>query len=659
MGARNRTLGVVPGAADEPADGLTTRAHIGPDDGYRLVVLSRDRELIHSLRLVAFPNEVHAIWRETDLVPSLLAHQAAVILLDAAAVSRSIERITAGLKSQFPDVVLIVAGGPSDQNSLAAQIADGTVHRFLVKPVSPQRIKLFLDAAWRRRGQHTTHLDFTGTPLRAPLPPGPRTGGRRNGWLVVAIAATAALTAWLAFLKNRQPPAGATQAPTAPAPDTAGSSNGALLDSLLERGDTALGRGELDRAAELYREAQRISSSDPHVVEGLQQLVPKMLAAANAQLRDGHLQRAQQLTTEAWTLEPDSQEVAQQLAQLEGERQHGPAPAPALQPAKVAAAAHEAEMPKRTGKLAEYLRRAQEGMDQGGLLDPPQGSALYFNSQARALAPADPAVRRAQRQLLERVIEHARSALTASRPDDAERWIAAATGLGAPPDEVANLTREVQLDREAATASAMDRTASLFNERMSQGRILDPANDSAKFYLAQLLRGGPDKPSTQLARQLFQERTVLETQDAIRRQDYTSAQRWLAEAHDADAGPATLAALQRDIQAGVAMKAAAAPPAPQVQLQLTHFVEPAYPVRTFGPSFEPSQVKGTVNVQFTVDTDGTTTDLKIISAEPPGVFDRAAIAAVSKWRYVPPMQDGRPTQVRTHVRLIFQPAAGQ
>jgi protein TonB len=666
MALRNPGLRVVPNTAGEQPAKLSSATPITSAGGEHLLVLSRDQQLIDTLATVAFPHTVHPIEREVDLVASLTAEEAAVILLDAAAVTTPIQQLAEGVKSQFPDVVMIVAGGPTDQIALSTQITDGTVYRFLARPVSPQRIKLFLDAAWRRRSQQTT--DFEREPRRlvagAPTSVPRRTGSGRNTWLIVAIVAAALSTGSLIALKiGTTPPAtGATQNSIA----TLGSAKGGSLESALERGESALGQGELDGAAEYYREAQRINPSDPRVMAGVNKVVQKILAAANAQLHDGHIEQAEQLTRQASMLHPDDPQVAQMLAQFAELRERTATPsAPAAAPAPAAPAvakagpvAPQADRSKPSGKLMEYLRRAQDRMHQGSLLDPPDNSARYFITQARSLAPNDPVVSQVERQLLEQVTGEAQKALTANRPDEAERWIAAAAELGARPNEVASLTREVQRDRAAAKA---DEAVSLFNERLRQGQILDPTDDSAKSYLAQLIRNGPNKPSAQLALQLFQARLLAEAQGAIRHQNYTSARRWLAEAQEAHTDAASLAPIERDLQTAQAQAgdaahppaAASVPPRPQqVQLVQTHYVKPSLYI-------EPGRIlpkKGIVDLQFTVRANGATTDVKVISADPPGFFDWAAIEAVRQWRYQPPVQaDGHPTQVQTQVRLIFEP----
>src|ERR1700737_2849428 len=121
--------------------------------GESLVVLTRDAALAETLKVLGAEHSVATVETESDLAGELLARQTGVVIIDAAAASTPVERLTEKLKSQFPDLVLIVAGRLDDQSALAAQITAGTVYRFLHKPVSEQRVRLFVDAAGRRHGE--------------------------------------------------------------------------------------------------------------------------------------------------------------------------------------------------------------------------------------------------------------------------------------------------------------------------------------------------------------------------------------------------------------------------------------------------------------------------------------------------------------------------
>lgn len=621
---------------------------MAPEGGQRLFVLSRDQGLIDTLEVVSFPNEVHAVDREADLAAALRSADAAVVLLDTAVVSRGIERLTQELKAQFPQIVLIVAGGPRDQTALAAQITQGTVYRFLAKPVSPQRIKLFLDAAWRRRLEMQPSGDPPARGSMAPtaelITPPRRPGTPIHTLLIAAIAIIAVGMGWLA-LRNLGP----SPARTAPPPTSA-----ATLDDLIHRGDAALARDDLvnppeDNAAILYYQARRLSPSDPRVVHGVARVLRKLIGEAQTQLARGHIDAAQELTRQAWTLDPSNTQVATLLTQLAAVRVPGSAAAPP-QPARRMAGRPVAS--PRSGQVEEDLRRAQERMRQDSLIEPPDDSARDYILKAQALAPSSPAVRQAGRQLLARVTDEARNALASGHLDDAERWIAAAGELGARPDDVSTLTQELERDRTAAKASATARTAALFDERLTQGKLLDPANDCAKLYLAELVRSAPRQPATLLAQQAFQARLLLQAQSAVRRRDYTSARRWLAAAREAGVDKAALAGVDGDIQSAQASARAAAAPSPpaQVTLKLTHYVEPVYP-----DLFRARFVKATVDLQFTVKPNGETTDVRVVASSAPGIFDEAAIDAVSHWRYQPVIRDGHPVSVRARIRVSFAP----
>ncbi len=65
-------------------------------------------------------------------------------------------------------------------------------------------------------------------------------------------------------------------------------------------------------------------------------------------------------------------------------------------------------------------------------------------------------------------------------------------------------------------------------------------------------------------------------------------------------------------------------------------VLPQYPRRAIDRGIE-----GWVIVIFTVAADGTVQDARISDAEPKGIFDRAALKAIEKFKYKPTVIDGR------------------
>jgi protein TonB len=62
---------------------------------------------------------------------------------------------------------------------------------------------------------------------------------------------------------------------------------------------------------------------------------------------------------------------------------------------------------------------------------------------------------------------------------------------------------------------------------------------------------------------------------------------------------------------------------------------------------------GFVDLEFTVRADGTVTDVNVLKAQPKGVFENAAVDAVSKWRYRPIERGGLPINEHARLRLNF------
>jgi TonB family protein len=636
-----------------------------------LIVLSHDGALVETLQILGHDHDIFTVGAEADLAAQLIAEHAGVTILDAAAVSSPVERLTERLKAQFPDLVLIVAGGIDDQSALAAQITNGTVYRFLHKPVSEQRVKLFVEAAWRRHTQEISGIFPALTePVvipkqRTTLPPAALVGAG------AAVAAFVLVGAWLIVRKPDSLPAATTSTGTAEAPLAAGRDE--VLETLLARADKALAAGALvtppeDNAADLYKQALLRNANDPRAGGGLEKVIDKLLSAAEQELLAQRVDEAQKLTDQARAIKPDHVRVAFLTAQIAKERERA-----ILMQARQAAATgnteqaiaildgasskqkstlvaetkRELEQKRFDQRVGDYLRKALDRLKKGDVLEPPQDNARFFVESARAIAPTDPDVKQAQRQLADRILSEARKALNAGNADQADKWIQAGPDAGVSREDITSLTRESQRVRTAAKADAMARMALLFNQRITQGRLVDPASDSAKFYLTQLVQADPSHPSTQLAKQAFAARSLDEARGAVRRQEYSVAKRWLAEAKEAGADDTSLGYVDRDIT--TAQNGKSGPDfVTATSLQLIRYAKPEFPTNASARGLD-----GWVDVQFTVKRDGTTGDIAVIGAQPVGVFEAVTIDAVRKWRYRPVMRNGQPVDQRAQQRVRF------
>jgi periplasmic protein TonB len=65
-------------------------------------------------------------------------------------------------------------------------------------------------------------------------------------------------------------------------------------------------------------------------------------------------------------------------------------------------------------------------------------------------------------------------------------------------------------------------------------------------------------------------------------------------------------------------------------------------------------IEGYVDVLFTVTTTGSVTNPSVLAAEPAGIFEDAALAAVVRWRFQPQLLNGQPVAFPARSRLTFK-----
>lgn len=560
---------MVSGSPLHDFQGISSPGLTGPAAFARegLVVLTRDGALIETLAILGPEHDVRIVASEADLAAHLLAEFTGVALLDVDALATPIERIAERLREQFPDLVLIVAGTVEDQNALAAQITSGTIYRFLHKPVSDQRVRHFVDAAWRRHSEEHA--------LGATTHAGPATysgDGKAPNLVILGSGAAAAallVAGWFLWHKPATPPARIS----APEPIATPVSHDAGLEDLLSRAAQAMANGALvsppnANAADLYRRAQQRAPRDSRAANGLEKVIDRLLSNAEAELLAQHLDQAQKLTDAARAIKPDHVRVAFLLAQIAKERERA-----VLAQARAAAAGGNIEQAlavldgagQRTTlvsqarqqlqqkqleeRVRDFLNRASDSLLRGDIIEPPQNNARFFIESARALAPNSKDVEEAHQQFLDRVLNEGRKAVAAGNADLAEHWAQLASDAGADPSDAILLQQGVARVRGAAKADEIAHLTLLFNERLSQGKVADPATDSAKSYLALLVQADPSHPSTQLARRNYAARALDEAKNAVQHQDFGTAQRWVAEATDAGADAAAVTAINADMKA--------------------------------------------------------------------------------------------------------------
>lgn len=85
-----------------------------------------------------------------------------------------------------------------------------------------------------------------------------------------------------------------------------------------------------------------------------------------------------------------------------------------------------------------------------------------------------------------------------------------------------------------------------------------------------------------------------------------------------------------------------------VQPRALREIVPDYPYEA-----DRQRLSGTVRLQLKLEADGRVSDLDVVSATPPGMFEESAIRAFRDARFAPAKKNGRPVRARVLVEVVY------
>jgi TonB family protein len=271
-------------ASDEDGGTLQTLKFSLASDIVELLVLTSDQGFLQTLRDAV--GDARRLWHvlSADKVSDLLvAGEVGIVVLDTQALHEAPSVFVAQIKRQFPDLVVVAAGHRDDETSLAGLISAGLVYRFIHKPMSPARAKLFAEAAIKKYEDQRRQA--------ATAPEYERAAPSTRSRLIGGTAGALVLMGAIAWMVHRS---GGEEA----APARAGEAVKDPLESpLLARAAAALAANKLteppgDNALELYSGLQARNPADADARAGLTEVHERLLARAENALLEERLDEA-------------------------------------------------------------------------------------------------------------------------------------------------------------------------------------------------------------------------------------------------------------------------------------------------------------------------------------------------------------------------------
>ncbi|HEY6124515.1 MAG TPA: TonB family protein [Steroidobacteraceae bacterium] len=483
-----------------------------------IAAITQDRALIGLLRSVIDPaNDLILVTSEAELTPHLNSRRVSVALLDSMFIEGDLASMAERLRETWPDLVLVVVGTAEEQSKVAGQITSGVVYRFLHRPVSAPRVRLFVDAALRRhevenveRTLEQTRPDFTRfekaakktgapSPIRAVLP-----------GIIGAVVLIAAAGFWFARPGSRQEAA----------PEAVAQVDSPPADSA--PADTA-------SAEPVAQPAPPPRESEPQALAPEPVSAPVVAQAAPDESVSERLRPA--------TSQPAVVQAPEELA-------------PRVPPQPVLSFEQ---------RLAEQLAHAESALQRGELASPPGRNAVELFRGALDLDPTNALAKGGLVRVADRLLSAAERAITAGSVEDAKKMVAVAESLTPATARGAFLMMQIEREQERAAltqaknSDAQDKLAKgatylrLAESRLASGALIEPSGDNARFYFEAARQLIPDDPGLRETERALQKQLLDRASTAADAGNAAETERWLANADGAGAPRAEMASIRRSM----------------------------------------------------------------------------------------------------------------
>ena len=621
------------------------------------------------------------ILKQVDSVDELLTATpsggAAIVLWDARNQTDT-AAVLSRLQMHSPRFAVVALDDASNAHVWTNPIALRQVVAHVVMPIPPGNLAVALESALEEVNARVALLGEAGT-----APPTAPPSSRKIPWIPIsAVAGVLVAGAAVYFVLQRSAapakpsPAAASPQQLLPPPGKPQVGAEEKADILIEKAQQAmLERHYIDpadgSALTLYRSALALDPSNGEARQGLQRLAEILFARVQSDLDERKFDVALQALETARSISPNDTRLSaldEHIASIRAE--FGPAQilaainaqgfdraaqlideaarAKSLNPAKLAQLRDELKRRHQEFDTANFVKLIDTRLQQDKLIEPRNDSATFYLAQARAAGASAAALQSQTLEIYKQLAQAVHADIDQRRFSDADHLIADLHGYGVPGATITSLQHDLGVARsQQAAASQQPQYLDLAQSRLAQGKVTEPDNDNALFYLNQLRAtdpknsGLPRLSSAVQAQILDQARASLDAAQAAKAEALLQTAGTLGASTDLDALNARLALVK---QAANRM-----PEVEEASLTRVKSIELDYPDQALRRNTE-----GWVELSYVVTADGKVTNPKVLNSSPAGVFETAATKAISRVRYKPMMQGTNAIAVSTKLRIAFR-----
>ena len=540
-----------------------------------VLVITKDQEFLTTIRESSRgAHNVHYANTLKQAEKAVRNNDVGVAVVDAAMVGDNVEKLTEHLRSLRKRLIAIVAGRRDDGEMLMDLINRGKVYRFLLKPVSPGRARLAVEASVKH------HLEAPDSAFKtkgkaAAAPQAPQKPKARPEPKKAAPTKPAAAKPKVAPEKK----AGSAKSITATKSDSLAGGGGALDDafgddssftetmtgivstvtkSISGRKTNEEPKKETAAAPAALGDSGDTSSFNPKLL-GIGAVAVVAIAAIGFWVFGGSDEAKvskprPSATTSLSEGSPDFGSTGEQPAVNVDDL---------LEEARLARDAGQIFNPPGSNAIELYVTAVNAapdnayaaaeldatldealGMAETALLEYRADDAAAALERVRGANPEHPRLSFLTAQVsqmqLRDYIDSARTAIRDNRLEDAMTAIADVRALGVADDgEIDAVEEEL---RNARSERRVDEVLALAGQRLDEEALTSPANDNARYYYQLALSNDPGNAAAQTGLTVVASKIVLQAREEIDGGRFSTAEALLAEARQLDPQSAELAA---------------------------------------------------------------------------------------------------------------------
>jgi TonB family protein len=424
-------------------------------------------------------------------------------------------------------------------------------------------------------------------------------------------------------------------------------------------------------ALSLYRSVLQLDPGNGEASQGLLRLTEVLFARVRSALDERKFDVALQALETARSIDPNDSRLAafdQRIAALRAEL--GPAQiqaainaenfdrasqlieeaarAKSLTSAKLAQLRDDLKARREEFDVGNFVKLIDLRLQQDRVIEPREDSAAFYLSQARDAGASAVMLQPQSQEIDKRLAQTVRAAIDQRRFAEADRMLVDLRSDGILASTLAPLQRDLAAARLQAAGHDQPQAIDLAVSRLAQGKVTEPDNDSALFYVNELRSSDPNNAGLAHISGLVQSQILEQARAALDATQIGSAESLLKLAAGLGAS-SVLDTLNQRLALAKASAAASMQDVAESSLTRINAIETSYPTTA-----RRKNIEGWVELSYQVTPQGSVAQIKVSNANPAGIFDDAATKALARVRYQPVLKDGKPIAVTTRIRIAFR-----